>query len=892
MEKLSFEPPASAPAHLALLAAASRHGLDADALRRLLWLVNAHPRLIAHAQTFRNIGSLLAQATFEPTALHWAGQWRADTAAWSDLCDWMDRDRTRLSHMARLDEFDRQPRRPDDHPHLHQGVTRHGIVAALWNTPQPNAEGQTSSRYLELQGHLLAACIESRYRLSTQAFYEEYDGERELPIAPIRSSAVSPAVREFSLASYAPIVGAFPIAPDTPTFATSLATFEPPLGALTARSPEHAQRVRVYVSAIRLYFQRFAQVLRGWTPPQARRRGWGGSGRKARHPGYVAYLPDSGVFEEAREVSGDPDIHRPAGQRIYVGGGGSSSAEDDLERSGVAPQEDLRPILELFTVEELRGRFLQLQRQRQALEARAQTLTFDYARLTPSELRAVWLTCCRSIDAYLQSPAPTPSDLRRAEAGLALQLSLTFGQPLETIRTLELDWLTPDSTISREPVDSIETAKPTPALIIESPTVGAFDGARVIGLRLPVIMPDYRSELPDELDDINRESADEFVLPERLGIGDKVLKFLRRRTGPPGNSWRFHPQILGSASALLGNLGSARLTHEKIARCLGAIITESSGDQTLAWITTAAQRMRNEPRMHYTRHRLDRVLDAHFKATLRLARLLELPPPRRPLGAADDPERHTWVGARFVMQRDAARELITSLVKGLSTRRMDREDLVRCVQYHNRFVLYTVLYQSLATSARATRSPDRLFRHWYETRAVDGDGIIAPLSDKDDASQSRARLALLPSGLARQFENLDAHVEYLRASTKFGAPIRHSSGGAGAFTLLRSAFESQELTPEWITAALNEWFGYPIPANWHRAFLRTELLARRCPVEAIDAFMGHSNLGESPFSPYSTFDYRRYRRIILERLADIHEDLGLVPVASRLIPFAKRGKAT
>lgn len=72
--------------------------------------------------------------------------------------------------------------------------------------------------------------------------------------------------------------------------------------------------------------------------------------------------------------------------------------------------------------------------------------------------------------------------------------------------------------------------------------------------------------------------------------------------------------------------------------------------------------------------------------------------------------------------------------------------------------------------------------------------------------------------------------------------------------------------------------------NFHRAYLRSELIARGCPGEIIDAFMGHANRGELPFLRYSTFDYEKYRQQILGYLESIQTSLDSEPLCQPPAP--------
>ena len=103
------------------------------------------------------------------------------------------------------------------------------------------------------------------------------------------------------------------------------------------------------------------------------------------------------------------------------------------------------------------------------------------------------------------------------------------------------------------------------------------------------------------------------------------------------------------------------------------------------------------------------------------------------------------------------------------------------------------------------------------------------------------------------------------------------------FFFLTEAYELKPVTAGWLADQLYQFSGFQIPANFHRAFLRTELLERDCPAEVVDAFLGHANAGENPLNALSTFDYEQYRNTISQYLQDIQRDIGLEPIPSQLV---------
>ena len=90
------------------------------------------------------------------------------------------------------------------------------------------------------------------------------------------------------------------------------------------------------------------------------------------------------------------------------------------------------------------------------------------------------------------------------------------------------------------------------------------------------------------------------------------------------------------------------------------------------------------------------------------------------------------------------------------------------------------------------------------------------------------------------------------------------------------------LTRTWIEHQLDD-LGYPLPANFARAFLRTELIARGCPAESVDALLGHASAGERPFAVMASFDYARHFQAVDDAVLSVCRAIQLVPVSSRLL---------
>src|SRR5487761_2793763 len=206
-----FQAPLDSLSHRAFLDAANMAGEDREALKRLLWLINAHPTLVAHVRVFENLLAHIDSPLCNTESLSWAGEWKVDIPAWHSICTWVSKQKTSLSHMVGLELFDEQPRNELHNPHLNSGVGRHGVAAALWSRhqsvddypPPSDLQYAPAERYFQLQTHLFLSYADARFCLSQkhanlgQSFYESYAQELEAPIAPALTASIGLAVREF-----------------------------------------------------------------------------------------------------------------------------------------------------------------------------------------------------------------------------------------------------------------------------------------------------------------------------------------------------------------------------------------------------------------------------------------------------------------------------------------------------------------------------------------------------------------------------------------------------------------------------------------------------------------------------------------------------------------------
>jgi len=905
---MDFEAPKNSLAHQALIEAVGKAGLNTIALRNLLWLINANPRLIAYAQVFDHLKAHFESPLFLQSNLNWASAWKNDISDWITVCSWIVQNRRKLVQRPELADFDLFRR--GRHPHLHTGVSRHGVAAAIWNLhcdskSHPHSKTTRSvaeAKYFELQGHLIASYAEARFRLSKLAFYESYDGQLERPVAPMATQLVGLAIREMSLPQYSHAIALLPSADSTARFAAEIGLF-----ALSSQQRWTAANLLVredtdrFLVAIRRYFHRFTDVLLGRRPTQyARTRGGGGgSGLKTHRHGFINVGPVWVLMEQEPGAPTDPDFIDPPGQAIWIdslcsrvtkrsrgqkttqkpGKTQNTSSVTAIEESGLSPAETLEEAFRLYAPEDYKGQIRSMYYQRLAAESSAQALGFDFNRLTPSEIRIVANHSLRPDSGAL---AKLESDIGVATAQTArliVGVMLILGQQVQRACCMHFVWRAPAT-----PLEDVQPIRGLPTLIINAPVEGDWNHATVDGFCMPGLSPDYNTDLPADLESIDSDSAECFVLPDLFGLGQQILQYLPAKITSDAykkDSLVFdinEAAALKAVKAFCRSIQNRRMTPEKIAQALPALVTSLTGDQSLAWILCSDVRRKNQTRMFYTRHRVDHLIKVYFRAARHLSKITEIPLLKTSFQIAE-PKFSPGVGARFVMSVPDVRDLLTNIQNQLTGDIPDDRNMLFFVWYHNAYVIYTHLFQSLDTSLRAITGPDDLFKITM-TSVRDYGSAYASLSDKDTDYSSKARLVSIRKPIEDQFLNYEKHIKSLHLHISSLSSEIELQRDQLPFFVIAQNLDFKSLNPSFVEKALKFYTGYDVPANFHRAFLRTELLHRGCSAEVIDAHLGHANFGETPFSRHSSFDFRLHLQRIDAALQEIHEEIGLRPLKS------------
>jgi DNA-binding Xre family transcriptional regulator len=477
---------------------------------------------------------------------------------------------------------------------MYFGIARHAVVAALWSVHQYAKGGSQASghmspevaRYIELQFHLVLSYIDSRFRLSKLDFYEQYTGTAERPIAPALTGGVGLAIRELTRNKFGVLLLQFPQNQKTPEFAQAFVATEFQTEGLGSESLSDGIR---FVETLKRYFRRYIRVQQGWKPPQKRRRGSGGSGGHRRRPGFIHFSGAKGVyFAEKTPRPDDPDLPYMDMHPVYIDRDGEFDDEPGaLEKSGLSPNDLLEPVFQLYTPSELNSRLAAARYQRLAIEMHGQFLPFSYSNLTATEIRRLHRECETKIAGYLASTARNIQVARRhAMASLMVKVMLYLGQSFDKARNINFAW----QTKKDDDLPDLNDRKPT--LLLSAAVENDWATAQVLGFWIPAISPNYRTDLDDALDEVCRETADSFLLPDHLGLGQQLLAFLRRENRPNAHIFGIDPVPAKAAvTEVIGAIADDRITIDKITRVLSAQLMQLTGDQSLVWIVTGIHRM-------------------------------------------------------------------------------------------------------------------------------------------------------------------------------------------------------------------------------------------------------------------------------------------------------------
>lgn len=870
--------PAQSTVFNQVLLVAERSGVDRNALARLLWLLNAHPRLLGHRQCMQNLRGLFSTPEFVETAQDWASAWIEDIPAWVAAADW-------ATHQAgdpwpAPKEFNLEPRHERHHVLMRHGISRHPVAGALWirhhldmDPSVPTASCAAPSRTFRLlQWHLFCSQAEARFSHSTLEQYLEYDLPREWPAWPRPAAAVGLALRQFSYSGWDALLDDFPFKTRLEDFAEALVAGREHLEEKHG-SGAGWQRIVALIS----YFEDFKLFFDG-TPLRQRRRGGGGSGGgRTGIPGFIHFLSSPRVYFEPPEApTGDEDVPSLDITRVHI------HSEDltpeltaELETLGIAPVEDLQPIMDLLPIEDRPGGIHGLWIQRRGAESAAQRHAWDKTQLTPFEVRAF----LDVIDGLRERPESKSSGTEDQAARLTLQCMLLFGCAVEDVQTIRT-MLSTDLDAQAAGDGGLATR-----VVLINPKTD-----QCVGFALPAISPRYASCLPDAFTETAHAAKPWLWLPDVSGVGAALLQHQRNGASTIGGRVFNESQalledqiklLMEIANRRLDAQSRPRLTTTKVARKLPSLLSRAGVDEVGVALLCGDRRYERQARLHYTQHQEDDLVRSYTKAVQRMLREARYPiehgyPTQAPVGQGVQ-------GARLVVKQDKLQGFIQTLRNELEAAptftRSGRH------RYHRAILLYSLVMQGLVTATRPSNQPDRLLAQLLAHGGTpDRKAFIVSVAEKDNQYESRARAVTVPAVLRQQFDHLLEHGMATWRWRPVGLIVPSFTQAQHAFLDWpddRTKPRAHVIGAQWLARQLAH-FGLPAAANFTRAFVRTWLLRNGCREQTIDAFLGHAMFGQSPTAMHGTLDFAHQLCEVSNCLDQMIEDLGLHPVRSRL----------
>ena len=231
------------------------------------------------------------------------------------------------------------------------------------------------------------------------------------------------------------------------------------------------------------------------------------------------------------------------------------------------------------------------------------------------------------------------------------------------------------------------------------------------------------------------------------------------------------------------------------------------------------------------------------------------------------------VGSPFTPTRKAVQNLISYLQKGFRGTLRKQSESIPLAHYH--MLRYTAFLVNYATGYRAIHEPVPLVTE------IDVPSGFAVIADKDSEDRYNSRLIWLPPVCAKQIQlfwehamrilpilvDHDPNILDLQSRTD-----RHFS--VHALQFLGKNNKAAPLNPTKLAISVSR--AYSLPVNSSRHYLRTNLLARRCPVEIIDAFLGHWERGEEPWGRLSGLSPTEYADTLSDYLVPLLAEDGWV----------------
>jgi hypothetical protein len=244
-------------------------------------------------------------------------------------------------------------------------------------------------------------------------------------------------------------------------------------------------------------------------------------------------------------------------------------------------------------------------------------------------------------------------------------------------------------------------------------------------------------------------------------------------------------------------------------------------------------------------------------------------------------DEQSAIGTPWCPTSKAILELALNLQEDVEIMRpRSSSELKAFYSFHNRYTLYTAQLIAFATSYRAIRSPS------IRCEEIHPNTGYLIISDKDDDQYSSTRKIWLPKMCFQQIENYRNHLlaiwdKFGTTSEPFFELFKNHKGTnfpVELFFIDYDLMESEPFRPGLTKKLLKKHYGYELPPNANRHFLKYHLLKKGCEQEIIEVFLGHSEIGQEPWSNISNLHAFTFKDRIAPNLESILEEHGWMAV--------------
>ena len=356
-----------------------------------------------------------------------------------------------------------------------------------------------------------------------------------------------------------------------------------------------------------------------------------------------------------------------------------------------------------------------------------------------------------------------------------------------------------------------------------------------------------------------------------------VIKFDERRlfVHPPAD----YLLAVSEFFSMVRGRHDTRLTYNRISSHLHHVLSRLPGsDLPLAMAVSGRTDVLGKVHQHYSARTTASVHDAYRRAASLITSDTVSSMSSNTITSSS--QQSIVVGSRFVPRREEIAAFVCRMRERLHDLRVAlNSSFEALVNFHNVLTSYSVIMTGFCTGYRAVRDP------LLTEAEIDRHTGFAVLCDKDGNDFYHSRIVWLPPICLEQLDQYKKHLEgvwkalFIWNQRLFYASREDAATGGvaeracpGLFYLNR-LHERVDVRP----ASLETYFkqaDFLLPVNANRHYLRTNLVANGCPLEVVNAFLGHWETGLEPWGKMSGLSPITYRKEVENYLMNIITEDG------------------